>query len=361
MTLLRTILLGYLVAGPCPVRAGNGHAADAHSEVRGMTVSVPTWGWEWGTDEMAQTLDVLADLGVNWVAIHPYARIRNDGGVDWQVDGDEVPIWIARPIQEAHARGIKVLIKPHLAYWGSQFAWRGDIKFDDEAQWKRFFQEYTGWIESLAALSTGADAFAIGTELDQTSHRPEWTGVIQAARQFDGHLTYASNWDGFADIPFWHLLDVIGIQAYFPLADAAGQVPTALQLEQRWRPVMDRIRTVHLETGKPVVFTELGYNRSAYALAEPWSSHNGGANSEALQQLGLDVALRMIASEPAVTGAFLWKWFPGEQAIGNFRMSRPAIREIISQRWRKQPEQIPQSIPVDRHDLPGGDARIGSE
>ena len=50
---------------------------------------------------------------------------------------DGPPDYIARPIREAHAQGLKVLIKPHIAYWGSPFRWRGEIKFARRAQQQR--------------------------------------------------------------------------------------------------------------------------------------------------------------------------------------------------------------------------------
>jgi hypothetical protein len=38
---------------------------------------------------------------------------------------------------------------------------------------------------------------------------------------YTGKLTYAANWDDFDKVPFWKELDYIGIDAYFPLSDAA--------------------------------------------------------------------------------------------------------------------------------------------
>jgi hypothetical protein len=43
---------------------------------KGMTVSCQTWGIEWQMPEMEATLDELKSLGVNSIAIHPYAQIR---------------------------------------------------------------------------------------------------------------------------------------------------------------------------------------------------------------------------------------------------------------------------------------------
>ena len=97
-----------------------------------MTVSTPTWGWEWGTPLMDGTLVVLVETGANWVAIHPYASVNKDGSVGWKrFNANEYAASVQRPIEEAHARGLKILVKPHLAYWGSGFSWRGEIDFDE--------------------------------------------------------------------------------------------------------------------------------------------------------------------------------------------------------------------------------------
>jgi hypothetical protein len=111
-----------------------------------------------------------------------------------------------------------------------------------------------------------------------------------------------------------------------PIAEAA-------ELEERWRGVMAEIRRAHTATGKSVVFTELGYNRSTRALDQPWNAKNGGPQTEEFQVVALRAALTAIKGEPMVTGAFLWKWFPGEPQIGNFRISSPEMKAVIQHEW----------------------------
>ncbi len=48
---------------------------------KGMTISCQTWGYEWATPEMRETMVELKSLGVNWISIHPYARVRESGSV----------------------------------------------------------------------------------------------------------------------------------------------------------------------------------------------------------------------------------------------------------------------------------------
>jgi len=307
--------------------------------VLGMTVSCPTWGWEWGSDAMVDTLAVLADMGVNWVAIHPYAGIKNDGSIDARpVDPANPPAWLARPIAEAHALGMKILIKPHIAYWGSQWSWRGAIELPDPAQRARFFADYERWVGQLAAASTGADAFAVGTELDGTiAHEAEWRRVIGLVRSsYAGPLTYASNWTDYQRVPFWDVLDAIGVQAYFPVQHGRGDddgVPSAAQLDAGWSAVMKDLSALSRKVDRPVVFTELGYNRSAKAGSEPWKYETGGERAMEVQTRCLEAAIRAMDAEPTVVGAFLWKWFPGDAEPRDFAKSAPHMRSVIRSHW----------------------------
>lgn len=326
-----TLWLSLALAG-APVDA-TVQGPDPHTRVRGVTMSTPTWGWEWGTPEMDQSLDSIAADGANWVAIHPYARIHSDGRVSWRdLDPDAPPDWIARPIEQAHRRGLKVMIKPHLAYWGSPFSWRGEIDFSDPQARKQFFADYQRWIVQVAAVSRDADAFVVGTELDRlTRHETPWrTLIAEVHRVHPGPLTYAANWDAYERVPFWDALDAVGIQAYFPLLSANEPV-TETSLSAAWRPIVADIRRISARTGKPVVFTELGYDASPRAAVEPWKSGRGG---EAVQRRALAAALAVIEDEPTIRGAFLWKWFPGDRQVGDFRLSDPQVRQVLRQAWK---------------------------
>ena len=109
--------------------ASAGVGPDPYAEVRGMTISCHGIGLEWGTDEMVRTMAELRDLGVNWIAIHPYAGIGRDGTVGGgrldRLYAD--PTWLTRPIAEAHRLGLKIMIKPHIAYCVEHLQAKGPI------------------------------------------------------------------------------------------------------------------------------------------------------------------------------------------------------------------------------------------
>ena len=303
--------------------------------VKGMTISCQTWGWEWGSDEIVEAMFELKQMWVNWIAIHPYARIHSDGTVDgFRSRGEESYVWLTRPIQEAHRLGMKICIKPHLAYWGTKFKWRGDIEFDNEQQWDNFFNSYEKWMASLAAICKDADAFVIGTELDKTiGYEDQWREIIRKVRYTaDVPMTYAANWSEYDKVKFWDELDVIGIQAYFPLADSSGDLEIE-QIVEGWDKHLKKLKSFSKKWNKPVVFTELGYDLSFNAAYRPWESGRKIKAAEPLQKKCLDTALRSIENNDQIIGAFLCKWFAGNSRGENFLKSTPAMRKIIESHW----------------------------
>jgi len=318
------------------VPAGFGGNAAAEP-VRGVTISTHTDGTDWAFDGTATTMKSIRDLGADWVAIHPYAGIRTDGAVRaWSLDPENPPEWIRRPIREAHALGLKILIKPHLAYWGTRFTWRGAITFETEAEWDRFWSTYRRWIVDLARACRKADGFVVGTELDRTiDQEGEWRELIREVRAETGMpLTYAANWSDFEQVGFWDALDVIGIQAYFPIVDSLTVDTGTDALREGWNATMGRLRSYAEQHNRKIIFTELGYNRSYEAPVQPWAYRTDGRGAEKIQQACLRTALEAIEKEPDVLGAFLWKWFPEPHPVGrNFQLATPELIRTIRSVW----------------------------
>jgi hypothetical protein len=328
-----------LLCFACGLPQARGEAA--RELVRGITISTHTNGHEWFSAElMAPTLEEIRGLGAGWVAIHPYAAIHPDGTVR-RGRGDASTSRLAEPIRLAHEAGLKILIKPHLAYWGSPFSWRGDIAFEDAADWERFFSSYGEWIVSLARTTHGADGFVVGTELDRTlGFESEWRGIVERVRSVtDVPLTYAANWSDYDQVPFWDAVDVIGIQAYFPLVDAPTDDEQILR--EAWQARMRDLHAYSELHNRAIVFTELGYSRAFRAAVEPWSSHTDGDDAAMEQERCMRLALAAIDAEPSVLGAFLWKWFPGSKPNGrNFRLSTIGMRRVIADAWAAAPDAV---------------------
>ncbi|MEQ8762843.1 MAG: hypothetical protein RL885_02880 [Planctomycetota bacterium] len=310
--------------------------------IQGITISTHGMGRDWGSPAFGEALDRVRTIGADWVSIHPYARIGADGSLrHWDsLDPDDPPDYWVEPIREAHRRGFKIFVKPHLAYWGSPFGWRGDIDFEKPEDRERFWADYSAWIAAVASICREADGFAVGTELDRLiGDEARWRGLIGEVRsRTDAALTYAANWTHYEEVRFWDALDVIGIQAYFPLAERAGADEAVIRAG--WRKWMKQIRRSADRHNRNVVFTELGYNRSFQAPVEPWSDRSDGPEAWPVPALCYRVAFEEIDREPRVLGAFLWKWFPGRRPNGrNFQLAVPEIESVIQAAWTREGEK----------------------
>ena len=304
---------------------------------KGVTVSCQTWGKEWQTPEMAQTLDELKSLGANSFAIHPYARISNDGHVRFRAIEDHRHIRV--PLDWAHERGMSAMLVPHLAYWGTKFSWRGEIRFETTEEWDRFFGEYEAWIVEMARLAEAhrAAIFCVGLEYRHAQKfEQRWRKIIAAVRSvYRGKITYGANWGDYEEVKFWDAVDYLGVLAYFPLTMAIN--PNVEQISAGWRKRCAELeRFSQRNHGKQLIFVEVGYNENARAAAEPWSFDTGGAQAAAIQERCLDAALGLTGKHPWLAGMFLWKWFPElpHHEEEDFRLQTPAIKALIAKHWR---------------------------
>ncbi len=304
---------------------------------KGMTVSAQTWGWEWATPEMARTLDELHSLGVNSIAIHPYAQIENDGHVRFRVVQDNRHITV--PLDWARERGMSVMLIPHIAYWGTKFLWRGEINFQSAQEWDRFFAEYETWIVQMAQIAQahGVATFCVGLEFYYAQKFEErWRKIIAAVRKvYHGKVTYGGNWDTFQEVKFWDALDYLGVLAYFPLTKSID--PSVTEIAHAWDRKCAELTAFSAAHGdKRFLFVEIGYNESARAAAEPWAFKTGGDNAEQIQQRCIAVALDLPARCPVLAGMYWWKWFPElpNDEEENYRLQTPAIKAVIAKHWK---------------------------
>ncbi|MEM1213630.1 MAG: hypothetical protein AAGI68_15180 [Planctomycetota bacterium] len=331
------VLVLMLVAWVGVFEMGSAVLAEPSESIRGITISTRRWGpGEWDRrDLMGPTLDRANGVGANWITIHPYARLGRNGRLWHDPAMQDASVRVT--MEEARERSVKVMIKPHIAYWGTPFTWRGEITYgDDEAAWQRFFAGYQGWIVHQAALAQryGAEAFCIGLEYVGTMHREaEWRAVIAAVRAvYDGPITYGANFDEYTRVPFWDAVDVIGVLGYFPLSQQPN--PSDAELDRGWRETMKTMRAFSVRHGKPIVFVEIGYPRSSFAASKPWRHDDHGPDLEEYRLRVLRSALRAVENEPTVLGAFVWKWFAAPGPVSEeFILMGPQAMATLRTAW----------------------------
>lgn len=317
-----------------------GRLAAERPFLRGMTVSCAGHGREWGSEIMTGTLRELKGLGVEWVSIHPYARITSDGEVRFQKAAESG--YLAAAAERVAKEKVGLFWLPHIAYWGSRFEWRGAIEFgDDAAAWRRFFDGYREFIVDQAAFAekSGVRLFAVGIEYDATlHHEAEWRRILAAVRAvYSGVLVYAANWDRVEAVPFWDAVDLIGVQAYFPVSHEA--YPGREAIERGWQAPLTKLRELASRHNKPVLFTEIGYDLAAQAAREPWlpATVDTRENRELRRRL-IETALAGLEKEPYLLGLFWWKWIPGRPAHDpDFKMEDADARDLLTRYWAAVP------------------------
>ena len=209
-------------------------------------------------------------------------------------------------IRWAHQDGLKVVLKPHVDVIDESF--RGDIQPSDHILW---FQSYEAMINHFAdiAAAGGVDVFTVGTELKSMSAETDaFRKVIGLARaKFSGQLVYAANWDEVDQVQFWDSLDLIGVDAYYPLS-SPGQKPSVDDLVSAWQAPLNALKTTSDKWGKPVVMTEIGYPTQADATAHPHEVKPGEPEDEQAQATAYGAGFRAFRDQEWLHGMSWWSW-----------------------------------------------------
>jgi len=161
-----------------------------------------------------------------------------------------------------------------------------------------------------------------------------WLELIAAVRDvYSGQITYASNWDETARVPFWSELDAVGVQMFAPLTDI--EQPSYEQLLEGAARRLDEFEALAIEADLPLVLTEVGYANHPRAAAEPftWPERLDPAESDEGERIQLDAYRAIYATfgqSDRVELMYWWKWFTHpdtseEGEIGFSPRHRPAL------------------------------------
>jgi hypothetical protein len=263
-----------------------------------------------------QSLQHLQEhVHVEWIAINPfsYQRTVNDPSLYF---GDDPPdAHLNLFIQRAHELGFRVMLKPHI--WLRQKnddAWRGKIGMDNEQDWRLWFENYERFVLHYARIAEReqVEIFCIGVELARTmkEREPDWRRLIARIREvYHGPLTYAANWWGeYDEIYIWDALDYVGVNSFFPLSEEAA--PDLQTLRKGARQVADKVELVHQATGKPVIFTEVGFKSVRGSTVRPWewTRRFEPAIDLRIQARAYEAVLEVLWERPWFYGMYWWKW-----------------------------------------------------
>ncbi len=340
-------------------RGMNGWADGQSAGMRGITVG-PIESSQWpgrgyGSPFSEALLDELQRMGTNWISVTPFGRIWSLSSTEISLDF-EAPFPknrsdVAHMIRQAHARGIKVLLIPHL--WVETEGWRGEIDPGSPEGWEAYQDSYSRFVLAWAKVAgeADADAFSIGVECKSWSGRfgGFWTSLIHDVRQqFGGFLTYSANWDEVENVLFWDQLDLIGVNAFYPLADHdAASFAAYVEGAERAR---DGIRRSAEILQMPVLFVEVGYTTRSDAAVEPWlwpDDMTHVAYDEHEQARALAAVFEAFLPEPWFAGFFVWRYYASlddisQEHIWGFsphgKLAEPMLARVFAARWGVDPD-----------------------
>jgi hypothetical protein len=331
--------------------------------IRGVTIGPiesalhPDRGY--GSAAYQRTLGEALRLGANWVSLTPFGRMwdRHSTGISLTF---EAPFAdnrraLLRAVAQAHAAGLRVLLVPHL--WIESGEWRGELDPGSPEAWQDWSRNYRAFLLTWAevARDAQADMLSVGVELRSwltTAHAPSFAPILRDVRRvYPGLLTYAGNWDDAEQTVIWGDLDVIGVNAFFPLADKDGAPLSTL--ESGARQVAERMQALAEAWHKPIMFNEFGYTTRANPAVRPWEWPDRMSHVVPDQQAQADAyeaLLSAVIDRPWFAGLFMWRLYAdpddmSQEAEWGFsprgKLAEIVLRDAFTASWAGDGERAP--------------------
>jgi hypothetical protein len=343
-----------LAAPALPPRASAWHESGLGT-VRGVTVGPiesalhPDRGY--GSDACARSIDEARRMGATWVSFTPFGRVWDlePSGISTTFEAPyaENRVAVQKAVEQAHRAGLKVMLVPHL--WVESGGWRALIDPGNDPEWTQFAKSYRDFVLGWARLAaeTGVEMFSVGVELRSwltTERAPSFVPIVRDVRSvYSGLVTYAGNWDDVEDTVILGELDVIGINAFYPLAEKDGA--SRAELMEGGKRVRDRLAKLAKSWQKPVMFTEFGYTTRKNPAIKPWEWPDSMKNvevDEIAQAEAYYALLSGLIDEPAFAGFFVWRVYAdpfdmSQEAEWGFsprgKVAELVLRDAFATRW----------------------------
>jgi hypothetical protein len=343
------------VADTGPAGAAEAWRDRGEGGIRGITVgpieSLRHPGVGYGSPACARTMDEAARMGATWVSLTPFGRTWDlqPTGVDltFEAPFEENRRAVLGAVRQAHARGLKVLLVPHL--WVETGGWRAFIDPGDDAAWQRWTEAYRAFLLTWAGVARegGVEMLSVGVELRSwvtTSRARSMLALIDEVRRvYPGLLTYSANWDDVDDTLIFGALDLVGINAFYPLADRTGA--TVPELEAGGRRIAEKLGRLARALGKPVLLTEIGYTTRRDPAVRPWIWPDGMKGVEIDERAQADAYAALIApllDARWFAGFFVWRFYAdpddvSQEAEWGFsprgKLAELVLRDAFAARW----------------------------
>lgn len=338
--------------------------------IRGITLgpieSSLQRGRGYGTEASARAMREARRLGANWISLTVFGRVwdlKSSGiSLDFEAPHADNRRAVKEAVRQAHAEGLRVLLVPHL--WVESGEWRGELDPPSAEGWERWAKSYRRFLLAWAAVAeaAGVDMLAAGVELRTwvtTSHAPSFVELLREVRRtYGGLLTYAANWDDVEETVILGELDVIGINAFYPLTDKEGA--TLADLEQGARSAAERVARLAERWHRPVMFSEFGYTTRPDPALRPWEWPDTMQNVRVDQRAQADAYRALLGAMldcPGFAGIFLWRLYAdpadlSQEAEWGFsprgKEAELVLRDAFAARWWADPPQRGRALTTRR-------------
>lgn len=339
------------VLGP----TGDAWRAAGMRAARGLTIGPIENGYHpdrgYGSPAYDRTLAEARAAGAEWVAITPFGRVADltGRGVDltFEAPFEVNRAAIRRAIDMAHARGLKVMLVPHL--WVESGGWRAEIDPKTDAGWAAWSKSYAVFVLAWAKVAeeSHVELLSAGVELRSwvTSGRaPSFSAIVRDVRAvYKGLVTYSANWDDVDQTVVLGDVDLIGINAFYPLA--SHERASLQELRDGGVTIREKVHALAETWRKPVLFTEIGYTTRPDPAIRPWEWPDKMADvqiDEEAQATAYQALLAPLLDEPDFAGFFVWRLYAdpddvSQEAEWGFsprgKVAELVVRDAFAAHW----------------------------
>lgn len=294
-----------------------GHFAIPTYSLSGSTpqkgISFVTWSPDdYQLPEAGQALHEIRQTGATWISLIVTQYQANiDSTIIQPMSSTPTDASLIAAIRAAHQIGLKVMLKPHIDLAEDQQHWRGEIgQHYTLAQWQKWFQGYKQFVVHYAAIAgqEQVDEFCVGTELTQSQgFNQEWRSIVADARRvYSGPIVYAANFGQEWSLSWWDAVDIIGVDAYYPLALTTQ--PTGAALDLAWKGIDLYLSALAARQHKKILFTEIGYRSILGTAARPGDYWVNAPVDLSQQEAAYRAAFENVYHQPWFAGMFWWAW-----------------------------------------------------
>ncbi len=352
----RSLLVALALSSTAPSVA---HAAPLELPIRGITIgpieNARHRDKGYGSPAYGRALVEARRMGATWVSLTPFGRVLDlaPSGVDrsFEAPFEDNRAAVLRAIEQAHDAGLRVLVVPHL--WVESGGWRALVDPGSDEGWRRWARAYEDFVVGWAQVAEAgrADLFSVGVEQRSFVTTPRaalYAPILDAVRRvYHGPLTYSANWDDVEDTVILGELDVIGVNAFYPLHHEEGA--SSSKLREGGERVRAKIDALAARWQRPVLFCEIGYTTRPDPAIRPWEWPDGMKGvrvDEEAQATAYAALVGPLLDSRSFAGFFVWRVYAdpddvSQEAEWGFsprgKLAELVVRDAFAARWAGDP------------------------